>query len=593
MLGTGAYEEMDVDTARSVLAEVDRFARTQLADSYAESDRNPPVYDPVTRTVTTSEAFRRSFGALMDAEWFRLQLPTELGGQPTPPSVQWAIAELLLGANPAAFFYAAGPNFAHAIWRNGTPDQQRIAEIMIERRWGATMVLTEPDAGSDVGAGRTRARQAADGTWHIEGVKRFITSGEWDWPENIVHLVLARPEGVDGAGGPGTKGLSLFVVPKYRFDFETGELGARNGVYATNLEHKMGLRASATCELTFGADEPAVGYLLGDVHDGIRQMFQIIEYARMMVGTKAMATLSSGYLHALAFAKERVQGGDLASSERVGPRIPIIGHPDVRRQLMTLKAHAEGLRALVLYTASIQDDVAIARRPAGPTTRPSAQRPAAAGGQGVRLRAVVRAARRRAPGARRLGLPPGLPARAVHPRRQDRHAVRGHDRDPGPRPVLPQDAPRPVPGGHRARAEIQSFVKGDSGSGALAYERELLGQALEDVQGDHHRARRVPGRGAGRAQAVYRVGQNTTRLLLAVGDLVVGWLLLREAEVALGALDAIARGGRARATERAFYEGKVAGGRYFAREVLPRLGVERALAERTDNAVMELAADAF
>ena len=299
VLGTGAYEDMDVATARTVLAEVDRFARTQLADSYTESDRNPPVFDPETHEVTTSAAFRRSFGALMDAEWFRLQLPPELGGQPTPPSVQWAVAELLLGANPAAFFSAAGPNFAHVIWRNGTPEQQRIAEIMIDRRWGATMVLTEPDAGSDVGAGRTRARLAGDGTWHIEGVKRFITSGEWDWPENIVHLVLARPEGVDGAGGPGTKGLSLFLVPKFRFDLETGELGERNGVYATNLEHKMGLRASPTCELTFGADEPAVGYLLGDVHDGIRQMFQIIEYARMLVGTKAMAALSSGYLHAL------------------------------------------------------------------------------------------------------------------------------------------------------------------------------------------------------------------------------------------------------------------------------------------------------
>ena len=160
------------------------------------------------------------------------------------------------------------------------------------------MVLTEPDAGSDVGAGRTKAIQQNDGSWHIEGVKRFITSGEHDMADNILHLVLARPEGA----GPGTKGLSMFLVPKY-LSSEDGKLGERNGVYVTNVEHKMGLKASTTCELTFGAEHPAVGTLVGDVHDGIRQMFMIIEFARMMVGTKAIAALSTGYLNALDYAK--------------------------------------------------------------------------------------------------------------------------------------------------------------------------------------------------------------------------------------------------------------------------------------------------
>src|SRR5947209_7514060 len=169
------------------------------------------------------------------------------------------------------------------------------------------MVLTEPDAGSDVGAGRTRAIPQPDGTWHLEGVKRFITSAEHDLTDNIFHLVLARPEGA----GPGTKGLSLFFVPKHFVTWETGELTGRNGVYATGLEHKMGLRVSTTCELTFGEREPAVGWLVGEVHDGIAQMFKIIEFARMMVGTKAIATLSTGYLNALEFAKVRVQGADL------------------------------------------------------------------------------------------------------------------------------------------------------------------------------------------------------------------------------------------------------------------------------------------
>src|SRR4029077_1304635 len=215
------------------------------------------------------------------------------------------------------------------------------------------MVLTEPDAGSDVGAGVTKAYAQADGSWHIEGVKRFITSAEHDMSENIIHLVLARPVGVEGKGGPGTKGLSLFIVPKYDFDLETGELtGGRNGAYVTGVEKKMGIKVSTTCEITFGHDEPAKGWLLGEVHDGIAQMFQVIENARMLVGTKAIATLSTGYLNALEYAKTRVQGPDLTrASDKTAPRVTITHHPDVRRSLMTQKAFSEALRALVLYTA--------------------------------------------------------------------------------------------------------------------------------------------------------------------------------------------------------------------------------------------------
>ena len=258
VLGTGPYAEVDEDTARSILGEVERLATHELAASLLESDRTPPVYDPATHTVTMPEAFKKRYQAYMDAEWWRLDLPEELGGTVAPPSLRWAVAELVLGSNPAVHMYASGPSFAHVVYRLGTEEQRKVAERMVERRWGATMVLTEPDAGSDVGAGRTKAVQQADGTWHIEGVKRFITSAEHDMAENIVHLVLARPEGA----GAGTKGLSLFIVPKFHFDWETGELGERNGVYATNVEHKMGLKASTTCELTFG-EKRAGGRLAG------------------------------------------------------------------------------------------------------------------------------------------------------------------------------------------------------------------------------------------------------------------------------------------------------------------------------------------
>ncbi|MGE0820322.1 MAG: acyl-CoA dehydrogenase family protein, partial [Candidatus Nanopelagicales bacterium] len=354
-LGQGPFADMDVETARHTLIEVERLATGPLAASFVDADRNPPVYDPATCTVTMPESFKASYQALMDSGFWSLDLPKHLGGPGAPPSLRWAASELMLGANPPAFMFMSGPGFAAILDHLGNEEQKRIAEIMIERQWGATMVLTEPDAGSDVGAGRTKAVQQADGSWHITGVKRFITSAEHDMSENIVHLVLARPEGAKG----GTKGLSLFVVPKFHFDHTTGELtGERNGVYTTNVEKKMGIKVSTTCELTFGDKEPAVGWLVGDVHDGIAQMFKVIEYARMMVGTKAIATLSTGYLNALEYAKNRVQGGDLAEfADKDAPRVTVTHHPDVRRSLMLQKSYAEGMRALVHYTAWWQDQV--------------------------------------------------------------------------------------------------------------------------------------------------------------------------------------------------------------------------------------------
>ncbi|HZA17221.1 MAG TPA: acyl-CoA dehydrogenase family protein, partial [Pseudonocardiaceae bacterium] len=216
LMGVGPFAEMDLDTAHDVLAEIDRLARGPLAESFADCDRNPPVFDPDTHTVELPASFKKSFQALWDGEWYRLDLPTNLGGYGAPPALRWAGSELMLGANPAAFMYAGGPNMARVVHDEGTKEQQRWAQFMIDRGWASTMVLTEPDAGSDVGAARTKAIPQPDGSWHIEGVKRFITSAEHDLTENIMHMVLARPQkpGIDPV--PGTKGLSLFLVPKYR-----------------------------------------------------------------------------------------------------------------------------------------------------------------------------------------------------------------------------------------------------------------------------------------------------------------------------------------------------------------------------------------
>jgi len=356
---TEAFPEFDDDTSRVIISEVANLAETVLAETFERGDRHGAIFHPETFSVELDPKFAESYRRLMESEFWRLDLPEELGGSDAPPTLRWAIAELLLGSNPPLFFYMAGPLFASIIHSMGNESQKRWAELTAEHQWGATMVLTEPDAGSDVGAAKTTARLQQDGSWHIEGVKRFITSGDHDLADNIVHLVLARPVGVEGVGGPGTKGLSMFLVPKHHVDLETGEILSRNGVFATNMEHKHGMNASATCELSFGLNgEPAVGWLIGDVHNGIAQMFNIIEYARMMVGTKAIATLSAGYAVALDYAKSRIQGQRMTAMDRDSERVSIINHAEVKNILLMQKCYAEGLRALVFYTASWQDRIA-------------------------------------------------------------------------------------------------------------------------------------------------------------------------------------------------------------------------------------------
>ncbi|HZC51235.1 MAG TPA: acyl-CoA dehydrogenase, partial [Mycobacterium sp.] len=363
VLGTGSYADLDADTVRTILAEAARLAEGPVAESFAFADRNPPVFDPDGHTISVAPELVKTVQAIKEAGWWRLGMADEIGGMPAPAPLAWAVNEMIICANPSANFYHLGPVLAQALYIEGDEQQRRWAAAGVERGWESTMVLTEPDAGSDVGAGRTKAVEQPDGTWHIDGVKRFISGGDvGNTAENIFHLVLARPEGA----GPGTKGLSLFYVPNYLFDPDTLELGPRNGVFATGLEHKMGIKSSPTCEMTFGAtDVPAVGYLVGGVHNGIAQMFTVIEHARMTIGVKAAGTLSTGYLNALAFAKERVQGADLTQmADKTAPRVTIVHHPDVRRSLMTQKAYAEGLRALYLYAAAHQDD-AVAQRVSG------------------------------------------------------------------------------------------------------------------------------------------------------------------------------------------------------------------------------------
>ncbi|MFV2017933.1 acyl-CoA dehydrogenase [Micromonospora sp. LOL_023] len=594
-LGQAPYADLDVDTARSILAEVDRLAREEFAASFVPGDRNPPVFDPATHSVRMPPEFHRSFQAFMAAEFWRLDLPEALGGTNAPRALWWSLADLVLGSNAPIWMYASGPSFAHTLYVEGTPEQKEWAKLFVDKQWASTMVLTEPDAGSDVGAGRTRAIPQPDGSFRIEGVKRFITSGEHDLSDNIIHYVLARPVGVEGAGGPGTKGLSLFVVPKFHFDPATGELGDRNGVFATNVEHKMGLKVSTTCELTFGEHGvPAKGWLLGDVHDGIRQMFLIIEYARMLVGAKSIATLSTGYLNALEYAKNRVQGADLLqSTDKSAPRVAITNHPDVRRSLMLQKSYAEGLRALVCYTASWQDKINIARAAGDEETVKVAKRvndlllPLVKGCGSERAYELLSHESLQTFGG--SGFLEDYPLEQyvrdskIDTLYEGTTAIQSLDlffrkivRDNGQSLMA-------------VATEIQGFIEAEGGNGQLKEERAALGRALGEVQNILGVMTGWLGEvQGGEPRSLYKVGLSSRRLLLALGDVVIAWLLQRQAEVALAALT-----GDVTAADRSFYQGKVAAARFFASEVLPRIGADRRIIAGTSLDVMDLPEDAF
>ena len=590
VLGSAPFAEIDVETAREMLAEVNKLALGPVAESFADGDRNPPVFDPATGTVTLPESFKKSYRALMDAEWWRLSVPPELGGTPAPRSLQWGVASFILGAHPALWMYYNGPTFAKILWDLGTPEQKRFAELAIERGWGATMVLTEPDAGSDVGAGRAKAIEQPDGSWHIEGVKRFITTGEHDLTENIFHLVLARPEGA----AVGTKGLSMFLVPKFHVNPD-GSLGERNGVKATNVEHKMGLKVSTTCELTFGGDpaRPAAGTLVGGVHEGIKQMFTVIEHARMMVGSKAIETLSTGYLNALDYAKNRVQGPDLTrQAEKASPRVTIIHHPDVRRMLMLQKAYTEGMRALVLYTATLQDAVQVA---AYHGTRDQA----AAARNDLLLPVVKGLGSERAYEMLALSLQTlgGSGFLQDYPMEQYIRDAKIDSLYEGTTAIQSLDfffrkVVRDQGGAVRALlAEVTAFAGAeDAKDGQLKTERAAIAESVTQVEAMLNAMTGFLVGSFEQPEEVYKIGQQSVRLLLAFGDLIVAWLLGRQAEVAgraLGNADSLIQ------SDRDFYTGKLAAARFFATTVLPRLESDRKIIEATTNDLMEIPEGAF
>jgi alkylation response protein AidB-like acyl-CoA dehydrogenase len=586
VLGAGQYSDLDADTVRTILSEAARFAEGPVAETFVFADRNPPVFDPNSHSISVPPELAKTVQAIREAGWWRLSLDEEIGGMPAPAPLAWAVNEMIFCANPSANFFSLGPLMAQALYMEGNEEQRRWAAEGVERGWAATMVLTEPDAGSDVGAGRAKAFGQPDGTWHIEGVKRFISGGDvGNTADNIFHLVLARPEGA----GPGTKGLSLFYVPEYLFDPETFELGARNGVFTTGLEHKMGIKSSPTCELTFGAtDVPAVGYLVGDVHHGIAQMFTVIEHARMTIGVKAAGTLSTGYLNALAFAKERVQGADLTQmSDKTAPRVTIIHHPDVRRSLMTQKAYAEGLRALYMYAAAHQDN-AVAEHVSG--ADPSmAHRiddlllPIVKGVSSERAYEILTESLQTLGGSGFL---------QDYPLEQYIRDSKIDSLYEGTTAIQALDLFfRKIV---RDRGEALQFLTAqisrtiDTCTEDLKPLAELVQTALDDVTAMTGALTGYLMSAGQHATEIYKVGLGSVRYLLAVGDLLIGWRLLAQAEIASAALK-----GSPSQSDEVFYQGKIATAAFFAKNMLPKLTAQRKVIESIDDDIMRISEDAF
>ncbi|VAV93859.1 Acyl-CoA dehydrogenase, partial [hydrothermal vent metagenome] len=401
---------------------------------------------------------------------------------------------------------------------------------------------------------------------------------EHDFSENIIHLVLARREG----GPEGTKGLSMFIVPKYMVN-EDGSLGERNGVVATNLEDKMGIRGSTTCELTFGVDRPAVGYLVGGVHDGIRQMFKVIEDARMLIGTKSAATLSTGYLNALEYAKVRVQSADLTrASDKTAPRVEIIRHPDVRRLLMLQKSYAEGMRALVLYTAHLLDLETLGNNKEAHAKRNDLFLPLVKGYCSEKAYELL---------TQSLQVLGGSGFTRDYPMEQYIRDAKIDTIYEGTTAIQSLDLFfRKILRDRSATLttltdEILEVVKG--GHEELEAERALLGTALEDVQA--HVSILIGHAMASQQEPteIYKTGLHTNALLESISEAVIAWLLIQHAGIALDAI------GDASESDRAFYEGKIASARFFVHDALPKARLRREAAQAEDGALMTMSDTAF
>jgi len=574
MLGKPPFENTSEEDARVILKEAAKFADEVFGTTYEEGDREGCQFDE--GKVTTPACFKPALQKFIENSWHLMDVAEEHGGMDMPHSLVSPVHELFTAANPSLFIYAMGSSIANVIDLFGTEEQiQRFGAGLFEGKWTGTMCLTETDAGSDVGALRSKARKIEGDLYYIEGTKRFITGGEHDLTENIIHLVLARVEGAP----EGTKGLSLFIVPKVRVN-EDGSLGESNDVACAGIEHKMGFMASATCQLGFGENCNCHGWLLGGVENkGIRQMFSLMNGARLWTGIKAMGLASTAYLNALAYTKDRIQGQDMKDMmSKSAPRVPIIRHPDVRRMLMNQKSKVEAMRALMTKTSFLMDQVKAA---GGPERAPNEQ------GLVDMLTPLVKAYSSE---ESFLAINDSLQCLGGSGYCND-YPIEQYMRDAkitsiyeGTTHIQALDLVArklPAAGGsvyNNLLSEISAVAAEVRNDETLKAAAELLGEAVEAVksQSDHLMAYF--------AENIYLIGLNANYFLSSLSELICGWLLLEQAQVAKKGLEKLSEGH----PDNDFYNGKIATAKFFTSNILPQVFTRKRIIAQKDTSAMDI-----
>ena len=350
IIENGNYDGFGRKVCDMMITEARNLAVNEVLPTLQDGDRQGVSFDKGEVKVPSS--FHRPYGLLKEGEWNSVSVLEEMGGQGAPRLISYAIDEYFTAANWSLSSYRGmNAKVAEMIHLYGTPElKAAYVKKLVTGQWGGTMLLTEPGAGSDVGALETSAIKNADGTYSLTGNKIFITSGEHDLAENIIHPVLARVEGAP----PGTKGISIFIVPKYLVN-DDGSLGERNDIVCSGVEEKMGIHGSATCSMTIGARGHCIGYLLGQKNQGMKIMFHMMNGMRMEVGLSGLSGASAAYLLAVNYARERIQGRDIEShADRLAPSVPIIRHPDVRRNLLKMKSYINGMHSFFYYVTTIE-----------------------------------------------------------------------------------------------------------------------------------------------------------------------------------------------------------------------------------------------
>jgi alkylation response protein AidB-like acyl-CoA dehydrogenase len=583
LLGRAPFEPWGTDEVNAVIKEGYRFSCEVTGPLAASADREGCRIE--RGRVLTPAGFQEAWTKLFEAGFKTLSHPVEHHGQGAPYMLKVAVEEMLSGSNPAFNMYPGlADGASEVIEAFGTPEQRQVyVERMLNGTWGGTMCLTESQAGSDVGASRASAKKLPDGRYAIKGTKIFISCGDHDLAQNIIHLVLARIEGA----APGTKGLSLFIVPKFKVQSD-GTADGPNDVAVGAIEHKMGINGSSTCVLNFGENDNCVGELVGTVeHQGMAQMFKLMNGARIAVGIQSLGVMGTAYLNALDYARERKQGASIERwKDATAPRVRIIEHADVRRCLLDMKARVEGIRALAVKLAH-HSDLTRVLKDSDPEKAQYHQ------GQIEILTPIIKAyASDQAfhvceTGIQVLG---GVGYCKDFPLEQACRDAKIFSIYEGTNHIQAMDlVGRKL--GMAGGAHLQSFIADVSAFVAQHREDAVLGgavQALDEAQSAVMGAAMMflGWSGSGRL-AMVPLAAN--RFLEMMGELAVGWLLLEQAVIARDASAKL----EPTHPDRAFYDGKRFAALYFARNVLPGVAHKGKLLTAEDTTALDIPAESF